>query len=322
MSSSPHPLTSRVARGTLVFLLAVILWGSFVRASGSGAGCGNHWPLCNGMMVPDSGSWKTAVEFTHRITSGISLLLCGWVCYLSFRESPRGSLLRRAGVASLILILMEALIGAALVLLKLVESDQSALRAFSMCVHLINTFLLLGAVTLTAHWSGMRKPERVETRKGTPGRKVAVWGGVGVFILLLLGASGAVAALGDTLFPVTTLAQGIAQDFSPARHFLIELRVYHPIIALTVSLYLALFARWVIRERVRGHAMASRVLFHAVLLLVLQCTQLLLGVLNVLLLAPIWLQITHLFCSDLIWVNFILLLSTLLVAPSQARAQV
>lgn len=293
--------------GTLIFLLGVILWGSFVRASGSGAGCGNHWPLCNGEVLPETSSWKTMVEFTHRVTSGMSLLLCAGICAISFREASKGSLVRKAGAATLVLILTEALIGAALVLLRLVERDQSALRAVSMSIHLLNTFLLLGAVTLTARWAAMKNPTIKSSSAGVRWASLTT-----IVILIVLGASGAVTALGDTLFPSQSISQGFAQDFSPTRHFLIGLRIYHPLIALLVSLYLALYGRWVIR----AHPGQSAVLFHGLLLLVFQCAQLALGAINVYLLAPVAVQMLHLLLGDLIWINLILLLSQVFIVDT------
>jgi heme A synthase len=298
--------TSSLAWGTLLFLLAVILWGSFVRASGSGAGCGNHWPFCNGVVIPESGTWKTLVEFTHRVTSGISLILCAWICFFSFRDFPKGSLVRKGGLATLILILSEALVGAALVLLRLVESDQSALRAYSMSVHLMNTFLLLGAVTLTAHWAGQTSP-RIDWRNArvNGSQRGLILGLVGLGFLMLLGASGAVTALGDTLFPSKSLSEGFSLDLNPVRHFLIQLRIYHPLVAVMVSLYLVVLARWIYR----GYQDRFRMRQHVVMLLVLQCAQLCLGALNVLLLAPIPIQLAHLLVSDLIWIGWVLLVA-------------
>lgn len=303
MESAKSQNLAPLSWGTLLFILGVILWGSFVRASGSGAGCGNHWPLCNGAVLPETTSWKTVVEFTHRVTSGLSLILCAGICFLGFREKKRGSLARKASIATLALVLSEAIIGAALVLLRLVEMDQSALRAVSMSIHLANTFLLLGAVTLTAHWAVMRAPEPI---RGS--RSDRVWAGTSLFSVLVLGASGAVTALGDTLFPAQTLTQGFTQDLSPTRHFLVSLRLYHPILALTVSIVLILFARRAIRTRPE-----PAVRFHAFLTLGLQCAQLLLGFMNFLLLAPVPIQMLHLFFSDLVWINLILLVSNLFV---------
>jgi heme A synthase len=301
--------TSKFSWGVLLFLFAVILWGSFVRASGSGNGCGNHWPLCAGQVIPESPTWKTMVEFTHRVTSGLSLLLCAAICVLTFKNFPQKSLVRKAGVATLVLILTEALVGAGLVLFQLVEKDQSQLRAFSLAIHLVNTFFLLAAVTLTARWSELATP-----RWNEKPRALATASVLAVVFTLALGASGAVTALGDTLFPAASLQAGFAQDLSPTRHFLIELRIFHPVIAVLVSVYLILFARAV---RNPGQ---PRLTLHIVLVLILQLFQLSLGLMNLVLLAPIALQILHLLTADLIWVNLILLLSEIWVSNVEVNS--
>src|SRR6266540_6286398 len=97
----------------LAFNLLVIVWGAFVRASGSGAGCGSHWPLCNGEVVPVNPSIERVIEFTHRGMSGVALLLVLGMVIWAFRAYPPGRV-RRGAVASMIFILIEALIGAAL----------------------------------------------------------------------------------------------------------------------------------------------------------------------------------------------------------------
>ncbi len=43
---------SRYAWGVLLWNVLVALWGAYVRATGSGAGCGSHWPTCNGEILP------------------------------------------------------------------------------------------------------------------------------------------------------------------------------------------------------------------------------------------------------------------------------
>ncbi|MBI2712566.1 MAG: COX15/CtaA family protein, partial [Bdellovibrio sp.] len=145
----------KLGKLTLIFLLAVIAWGAYVRASGSGAGCGSHWPLCNGQVLPLAGSTKTLIEFTHRITSGLSLLLCLALGWSTVKTTRAGSYSRKAGLATVIFIFMEALLGAGLVLLELVEHDKSLLRTLSLGVHLMNTFFLIGSVLLTIRWTGM-----------------------------------------------------------------------------------------------------------------------------------------------------------------------
>jgi heme a synthase len=135
---------------TLVYMLGVVLWGAFVRATGSGAGCGDHWPMCNGMVVPREPELATLIEFTHRATSGVALILV-LVMYVWARHAhPAGHRVRRGAAASSALIIVEALLGAGLVVFQLVADNDSAFRAVSMGLHLLNTFLLIGAITLTA----------------------------------------------------------------------------------------------------------------------------------------------------------------------------
>src|SRR5688572_19392438 len=110
----------RFAIITLGYNLLVIVWGAYVRASGSGAGCGKHWPLCNGVVVPESASTATMIEYAHRITSGLALVLVVVLAIWAFRVAPRGDRLRKAAVVSLVFIVTEALVGAGLVLLELV----------------------------------------------------------------------------------------------------------------------------------------------------------------------------------------------------------
>jgi heme A synthase len=298
-----HPAfigVSSFSWGVLGFLLLVILWGSFVRASGSGAGCGTHWPLCTGELIPQTPSWKTIVEYIHRVTSGLSLILCIGIWLMSLRQFPKGSLVRKAGVAVLCFILSEALLGAALVLLRLVENDQSLLRAVSLAVHLINTFFLLAAVTLCARWAEQKEGTLVLRKKS----RLAVFASIAaVLAVLVLAASGAVTALGDTLFPVATLQAGFAQDLSPTRHFLISLRIFHPLIAVLVSLLLIVFARGVL-DRTR-----PRLMFHSWMVLGLQILQMSIGVLNLFMLAPVGMQLVHLLVADLVWINLVLLLA-------------
>jgi heme A synthase len=113
--------------------------------------------------------------------------------------------------------------------------------------------------------------------------------------------SGALTALGDTLFPVSSLEEGIRQDFSSAAHFLIRLRILHPTLAVVVSLYLIVIIGWII-SRVKNYG--SKVLGRLTIFLIV--LQLLAGLINVILLAPVWIQLTHLFLADTIWICLVL----------------
>lgn len=282
---------ARFAWFTLAWNLAVILWGAVVRATGAGAGCGAHWPLCNGEVVPRSPSVATLVEFSHRATSGLALLFVVALLVAAWRSRPPGSPTRRGAVASMILMLTEAAVGAGLVLFQLVADNQSIARALFMAVHLMNTFFLVAALTLTAHWASGGAAVRW---RGRP--EAVLYVGM-LLALVVAGISGAVAALGDTLFPAMTLEQALATEASATAHTLIRLRVLHPLLAVIATGLVAVTA-WRLAASARGWAVAT---------LTLCALQLVVGVVNVLLLAPVWLQIVHLLVADLLWIAAVLL---------------
>lgn len=300
--------------GLLAYNLLVILWGAFVRATGSGAGCGAHWPLCNGEVVPRAPQVETMIEFTHRLSSGLVLLLVIGLVVWAWRMFPKGDPVRLGAMLSLIFTITEALLGAGLVLFKLVADNDSMARAASMALHLVNTFLLLGALTLTAWWAagGGRLRLRAQGLVG--------WLLAGGFIgMLLLGMSGAITALGDTLFPAGSLAEGMRRDFSPTAHFLEELRVWHPVIAIMMGFYLFFAGQFIARQRTdratRWCAWGLGALF---------VIQLGAGVVNLLLLAPVWMQLVHLLLADLVWITLVLLSAAALTqhAPQPAAVEV
>lgn len=282
---------------TLGLNVLVILWGAFVRATGSGAGCGRHWPSCKGQILPRSNQAETLIEFTHRMTSGLALIFVLVLLIWAFRAYPRGHRLRKGAVYSAVFIIIEALVGAGLVLFELVAQNDSLARAIVIALHLANTFFLLAALVLTAWWASGGAGLSLRGRSGELTLFALGFGGV-----LALGMSGAITALGDTLFPIGSLAAGIQQDLNPASHFLIRLRVIHPLIAMAVGAYLVVIAVYVI---LKYQDVLSRRL--AGILLVLFIAQLLVGAINLALLAPVTLQIIHLLMADLVWITMILL---------------
>lgn len=290
------------AWGVLIYNLLVILWGAYVRATGSGAGCGNHWPLCNGEAIPRASQIETMIEFTHRLSSGLALVLVIGLVVWVFRATSKGHVAQRAASFSGLFILTEALVGAGLVFFELVADNDSIARAIVMALHLINTFLLLGSLTLTAWWISGGSPVRLK------GQGLVTWIlGIGFVGMLILGASGGIAALGDTLFPVRSLAEGLQQEFSTTAHFLVRLRLLHPLIAVSVGMYLIIAGA--ISNYLRPGSVIKRL---SRLLTTLYLVQLAAGALNVALLAPIWLQLVHLFLSDLIWITLVLLAASAL----------
>lgn len=300
------------AWAAVLYNLAVITWGAYVRATASGAGCGAHWPLCNGEVVPRAPQVETLIELTHRLTSGLSLVFVIALAWWAFRAFPQKHRVRAGAAVSLLFIVTEALVGAGLVLFKLVAGNASVMRALYMSVHLTNTFLLLAALTITAWWaSGARAPR-------LKGQGVVAWMLViGLVATLILGVSGAIAALGDTLFPSTSLAESFRQDFSQTAHILIRLRVLHPFIAVAVGCYLVIAAG--LASFARPGNWTKRLTIALVVLILLQLGA---GLLNVALLAPIWLQLVHLLLADLIWIQLVLLTNAALVHAAPQTGQV
>lgn len=296
-AAPPAPRYATYAWGVLAFTVVVILLGAYVRASGSGAGCGAHWPLCNGVVLPRDPTVQTLIELSHRLTSGLAVLLLVGLVAGAWRTTPPGHPVRTAAVFAAVFMATEAAIGAGLVLLQYVADDTRVARGWWVAGHLVNTFLLVAALALTAWWASGAAPPRLRGR----GRLVALLA-VALFGVLLLGTSGAVTALGDTLFPVATLAEGKAMTFSDSAHLFVRLRIYHPLLAFVVGALVAVAALAAFRQR---PTVATRRLTTAVIALWL--AQLLLGGLNVYLLAPISLQIAHLLLSDLIWIALVIL---------------
>ncbi len=286
----------------LLYNILVILFGAFVRATGSGAGCGAHWPLCNGDVIPRAEQIETVIEFTHRVTSGFSLVFVVILWVIVWRSLPKKHPIRRAAFLSVVFTITEALVGAGLVLFELVADNTSGIRAYSVSVHLINTYLLLGSLVFVFAWSTFGIPRGKKTNQALfTGLTFSLIG-----LILILGASGAITALGDTLFPSESLAAGLAMDTDPSAHFLIQLRVYHPLLAVITGLGLAWFLRYAKKKVTSRHGKIS-----LDLLIGFYIAQLILGGINVLLLAPIWMQMIHLFVADSIWIIFLLVFNEL-----------
>jgi heme A synthase len=288
---------AKFAWSVLAYNILVILWGALVRATGSGAGCGEHWPLCNGAVIPDVAVTSTAIEFTHRIMSGIVLILTVIYFVWSRKVLPPGHRVRFGVNLIILFTVLESLVGAGLVIFGLTAYNTSQIRALVVAVHLVNTMLLAAALTMTAWWaSGGSAPRWKEARP-------AKWMIAGSLLgMLALGATGAITALGDTLFPASSLIEGINQDLDPAAHFLVQLRVIHPVVAMLLTLLIVLTTGAV---RMRSHNPILRWLAAATLALYL--AQVGVGVINVLLLAPVWIQILHLLVTNLLWVALVVM---------------
>lgn len=297
--ASTRPLV-RFAWLTLAYNIAVILWGAYVRATGSGAGCGNHWPLCNGAVLPRTAQVQTIIEFTHRVTSGLAVIMASALLVWCWRRTAKGDWARYSSLAAILLLFNEAVLGALLVLFEHVAQDRSPARVLFLCLHFANTLLLLAALALTAQWLA-KDHRRFSVVKSRAEIVVIV---SGLLATTCIGITGSLAALGDTLFPATSLRASLIQDFSSG-NVLLRLRFLHPVAAAIGAMYVV----WLIQKslRNRGHSSSQLVMLAGVLI-----AQIGLGIVNVMLLAPVWLQIMHLLVAELFWVLVVLASANLL----------
>jgi cytochrome c oxidase assembly protein subunit 15 len=225
------------------------------------------------------------------------------------RSTERGHRARIAAILATVLLFNEAILGALLVKLGYVTGNQSLGRVYLLSIHLTNTLLLLAALTMTVEL--LRRDPARQRLTADAGTVLGV--SAALAATLMLGVTGSLAALGDTLFPAISLSRSVLQDFSAAAPWLLRFRLFHPTTAMIASA----FTVWCILKAGRG---PSRKLSLVVLLLLL--FQLLLGAVDVLLLAPTWMQIVHLLGANLYWIALVLLAAHLLLdaRPSCVRA--
>jgi heme o synthase len=287
----------RLSWFVLAWNLLVIAVGTVVRATKSGAGCGADWPVCRGQVVPLSPTLETIREYTHRMVSGVdgilvlALLIFAIVLY---RKNDRRVVI--AAVLSFVLTLVEAFIGAVLVKRGYVVDNKSVGRAVTMGLHLVSTFALLSALTMTA-WFATYKERLTIKHQGAFGFAL----GVAFIGLLGLGISGAITALGDTLFPAVSHEDALEQART-GTHFLQQLRLQHPLIAGTMGLYLLLIAGLATHLRPSGPTRRGAEMLTWVFI-----AQMGMGFINVSLKAPVFMQIIHLLMADFTWIALIFL---------------
>jgi cytochrome c oxidase assembly protein subunit 15 len=285
---------ARFAWVVVGYFIFVVLLGAVVRATDSGGGCGASWPLCNGDFFPHHPRLATVIEFTHRSTSGVCTVLLIGLAIWTFWATPKGHRARAAVSWAGFFLVTEALLGAALVLKHWVESNVSTGRTIAQSIHFTNTLLLMAALALTAWFL------RDESRDfvGSRGPKTAAW--LAVVATIVVGATGALAALADTLFPSPTLAAGMAEDFAAGAPVLVRMRWLHPAAAVIGLVCVLLLVRAAVRARGEWDGISKAI----VALLGLQFV---LGIADVLLLAPTWLQVVHLLGADLYWVALVVM---------------
>jgi len=300
----------------LAFNIVVILWGVFLRASKSGDGCGQHWLTCQGEVIPSAPELKTIIEFSHRVTTSLAgvlvIILLVWAFarwYSGKNDENRRTL--KAAVGSLVFIVIEGILGAGLVLTGNTAENLTPERPFWMAAHLINTFILLAFLTLTARYAGGGKPLKFKVE---PKYQAALI--VGVVAIFVVGISGSIAALSSMIFPSGTIAEGLAKDFSPTSNTLLRLRLLHPITAILTSVFLIFLTGWLAKERGDDRKVSR----WSNVLSVLVLAQIGFGSLTLLMLAPILLQLGHLLFADAIWISYVLFAAGFLSSDTPAAA--
>lgn len=270
----------------LVVSIFSIIAGAIVRATGSGDGCGSSWPTCNGEIIPKLDNSSELIEFSHRSISGILLIITLIIFVKSFIDEVP-TLQKRIIWFLTFFVLLEALIGAVIVIYEWVGLNSSAPRIIAVPLHLVNTFGLLGTYTLLFHLTKHSKTNLIYFFDR--GFKI------GLFLFLLSGASGSIAALADAIFPSESFITGLAEDFDSKSQILTRLRILHPLFASALSVYLYSEANRLQTE--------YKVITKNIKLLIF--LGIFLGVLNVVSNIILPLSILHLLIADLLWIVYV-----------------
>ena len=297
-SSFRQQLFSRFSWGLLAYMILTIIWGVFLRASGSGDGCGTHWPLCGDVLIPNAQTaHKTWVEWLHRFMSEfLGVLVLGQLIW-AFRAFPAKHAARLGAVLVMLFTLSEAWLGRQLVVYKYVAYSEAPQRIYWMAAHLCNTFCLVAALALTAWWASGQK--RLNLKNQGPLLALVV---VSLVATLGLSITGSISALGDMLYPASSHLDAMRQASLPTANALMKARPTHPYTAVVVAMLLCLTAGLLahLRPSIQTRRLSYSVWF-------LLSAQMVLGLLNIWLLAPIWMQVVHLFAADALWVCVVLL---------------
>ncbi|MGZ3775349.1 MAG: COX15/CtaA family protein [Pseudobdellovibrionaceae bacterium] len=279
----------KLAFGVLFYSVLVILWGAWVRISHSGDGCGDTWPLCHGQLIPEAQRGKTWVEYGHRLMSGIYGFIVFYFWWMSRKIYSKDHFARKAALATLIFTITEALLGAKLVLFKLVTTNDTPYRAVVMALHQINSFMLTGAVALTFA-AAISEVDLARPSNKNHTYKFLPW------VIVIIGVTGAWASLSNSLFPSNNLWQGFLEDFSSNSHLFIRLRGLHPFFALIGGGALALFF-WIKAQTAESQILEKRSLQMTMALFAVISF----GICTLLFHAPVWMKIVHLALAHTIW---------------------
>lgn len=308
---------AQVSLGLILYTLLVILWGAWVRISHSGDGCGDTWPLCQGQLIPQEAMKKTWVEYSHRFTSGLYgilvIALYFWIRKQTAKESkPFLSSCQRWSFWVLVFMISEALLGAKLVIFRLVSMNDSVWRLVVMSLHQLNSFLLVG-FTVRLFCSAFEEKihrQSSESKVWLPSERVKEIFGIPVpfFLILVLAMTGAWAALSTTLFPSVSLMEGLIKDFASDSHYLLKLRVTHPVLGglLGVGMSVLFYKKSQVYLGSKNTSVHDQYLYKtSQWTSVALATAVVIGILTILTLSPVPLKVIHLAMAHILWSFFV-----------------
>jgi cytochrome c oxidase assembly protein subunit 15 len=211
--------------------------GGLVRATKSGLGCGTDWPHCSGRLVPSLETRATIIEFSHRLTASVVVILLAALAVVAWRNRAEAPRLVKPSIAAFILVMSQAVLGAIVVKLEL--------DAVSVVLHLATALSLVALLIYIVCASSAADGKLTELHDEAVSRSARYVAGA-VFLLLLLGSyvSGREAGY---VFPDWPLMNGrVIPDFQvegQAIHFL------HRGFALIVGVVLVMFVVRMSRRR-------------------------------------------------------------------------
>ena len=270
----------------LVLSVLSILAGAFVRATGSGDGCGATWPTCKGKIIPSLSDTSEIIEFSHRGISGILLIVTLYI-FVNSRKLEKGSIARRAANYLTFFVLFEALIGAVIVIFEWVGLNSSLPRIVAVPIHLVNTFGLLASYVILFKIL----ENKLDSIKNLWDRNFIIIS----ILFLLTGATGSITALADVLYPSASFIEGFLDDFDRTSEVLTRLRIFHPVVSTILSIALYIESKQLQKRFDINTNFLKFLIFAAVFL----------GVANVLSNIVLFLSIFHLALADLLWITYI-----------------
>lgn len=270
----------------LVLSVLSILAGAFVRATGSGDGCGATWPTCKGRIIPSLSDTSEIIEFSHRGISGILLIVTLYI-FVNSRKLEKGSIARRASNYLTFFVLFEALIGAVIVIFEWVGLNSSFPRIVAVPIHLVNTFGLLASYVILFKIL----ENKLDSIKNLWDRNFIIIS----ILFLLTGATGSITALADVLYPSASFIEGFLDDFDRTSEVLTRLRIFHPVVSTILSIALYIESKQLQKRFDINTNFLKFLIFAAVFL----------GVANVLSNIVLFLSIFHLALADLLWITYI-----------------